>query len=86
MPRKKTEQQIEFAKTVEYREASNGVMKPVKYLKSGKPNKKRKDAGTGTPLKVIKIDAALYDYIISHKGDMSIIQYANQLIRKGAGL
>lgn len=86
MPRKKTEQQIEFAKTVEYRQASNGVMKPTKYTPRTKPNKRRIDAGTGTPLKVIKIDATLYDYIISHKGDMSIIKFANQLIRKGAGL
>ena len=86
MPRKKTKEQKDFAKTVEYRQAANGIMKPVKYLKSGKPNKKRKDAGTATPLKVIRIDADLYEYIITHKGDTSILQYANQLIRKAISL
>lgn len=86
MPRKKTAEQIEFAKTVEYRKAANGAMRPTGYMPRTKPSKKRKDAGTAVPLKVIKIDAALYDYIVSHKGDMSIIQYANQLIRKGIEL
>ena len=86
MPRKKTEQQREFAKTVEYRQASNGVMRPTKYAGRKQETQRRSNYGTGTPLKVVKIDAALYDYIVSHKGNTSIIQFTNQLIRKGIGL
>ena len=86
MPRKKTEQQIEFAKTVEYKQAANGIMKPTKYMPRTKPSKKRCDAGTAQQLKVVKIDAELYDYIISHKGDMTITQFTDELIKKAIEL
>ena len=86
MPRKKTKEQKEFAKTVQHRKAINGALRPVKYMERTKPNKKRKDAGTAKPLKVIKIDAALYEYIVTHKGETSILQYTNQLIRKAISL
>ena len=86
MPRKKTEEQIEFAKTVEHKKNASGAMRPVSYMQRTKPNKKRIDAGTAANLKVIKIDEELYNYIVSHKGEMSIIQYANQLIRKAIEL
>ena len=86
MPRKKTKEQKEFAKTVEYRKARNGAMRPTKYAGRKQETQRRSNYGTGTPLKVVKIDAALYDYIVSHKGDTSILQYTNQLIRKAISL
>ena len=83
MPRKKTIEQLQFAETVEHRRSANGAMRPTKYMQR---TSRRKDAGTAIPLKVIRIDASLYDIIVSQKGDMSITQYANQLIRKGMTL
>lgn len=60
-------------------------MRPVKHMKH-KEYKVRKDAGTAIPLKVIRIDATLYDWLVANKGDVSITQFANKMIRKGAGL
>ena len=86
MPRKKTHQQIEFAKTVEYRPNALGIMRPVKYAGRKPETKHRSTYGTGKQLKAVRIDATLYDYIITHKGDLSIAQFVNQLVRKGAQL
>lgn len=81
MPRKKTIEQIEFAKNVEHKMDAAGRLRPVRHMKH-KEYKKRKDSGTATPVKVIRIDAALYEWITAHKGDMSITQFANKMVRK----
>lgn len=86
MPRKKTQQQIEFAKTVEYRPNALGVMRPVKYAGRKQETRHRSTYGRGKNQKAVRIDAALYDHIVSQKGDLSIAQFVNQLVRKGAQL
>ena len=54
-----------------------------KEIKRGKGRPSR---GIATRRVNVFIESSLYDFVVSHKGDMNVTEYINALIRKEAGL